>query len=209
MVLAVTFGLRPGAAPALRYRELAESLAGAGKPHPTLADARATVLALRAKKSMLVTAGDPNRRSVGSFFTNPIVDAGRGRRGGRAAPATTGPGCRAGRRDDGRVKLSAGWLIERAGVAKGLRRGPVGVSSAHALALVHHGGGTTAALIALAREIREAVRMRFGVTLVPEPTFVGLAWNPDLRLSFPGQWRSLRAIAALAPLFTLASHLGA
>ena len=71
---------------------------------------------------------------------------------------------------DGRVKLSAGWLIERAGIAKGLRRGAVGVSSAHALALVHHGGGTTAALLALAREIRDAVRARFGVTLVPEPT---------------------------------------
>ena len=78
----------------------------------------------------------------------------------------------------GRVKLSAGWLIERAGVTRRLRRGPVGVSSAHALALVHHGGGTTAGLIALAHEIREAVQTRFGVTLVPEPTFVGLSWNP-------------------------------
>ena len=75
VVLAVTFGLRPGAAPVLRYRELAESLAGAGQAAPTLAETRATVLALRAKKSMLVTTGDPNRRSVGSFFTNPIVAA--------------------------------------------------------------------------------------------------------------------------------------
>jgi UDP-N-acetylmuramate dehydrogenase len=178
VVLAVTFGLRPGAAPVLRYQELAESRAGAGRTPPTLADARATVLALRAKKSMLVTAGDPNRRSVGSFFTNPIVEAGEaeavvvraGDEGARMPRWPAGPG---------RVKLSAGWLIERAGVAKGLRRGAVGVSSAHALALVHHGGGTTAELIALAWEIREAVRMRFGVTLVPEPTFVGVAWNLD------------------------------
>ena len=177
VVLAVTFGLRPGAAPALRYRELAERLAGSGTTAPpTLADARAAVLALRAGKSMLVTAGDPNRRSVGSFFTNPIVAAAEA----EAVAARAGvDGTRMPRwpTSDGRVKLSAGWLIERAGVARGLRRGPVGVSSAHALALVHHGGGTTAALIALAREIREAVRSRFGVTLVPEPTFVGVAWN--------------------------------
>ena len=178
VVLAVTFGLRPGAAPALRYRELAESLAGDGatKAAPTLADARAAVVALRARKSMLVTAGDPNRRSVGSFFTNPIVgedeaEAAAARAGADGAHMPRWPA------GDGRVKLSAGWLIERAGIAKGLRRGPVGVSSAHALALVHHGGGTTAALIALAREIRGAVGMRFGVTLVPEPTFVGVAWN--------------------------------
>jgi len=174
VVLAVTFGLRPGAAPALRYRELAESLAA--DAHPTLAAARATVLALRAKKSMLVIAGDPNRRSVGSFFMNPILEATQA----EAVAARAGEdGARMPRwpASDGRVKLSAGWLIERAGVTKGLRRGPVGVSSAHALALVHHGGGTTDALIALAQEIREAVRTRFGVTLVPEPTFVGVAGN--------------------------------
>jgi len=139
------------------------------------------VLALRAKKSMLVTAGDPNRRSVGSFFMNPILDveqaeAVAARAGDDGAANDTMPRWPA---PDGRVKLSAGWLIERAGVGKGTRRGQVGVSSAHALALVHHGGGTTAALIALAREICEEVRTRFGVTLVPEPTFVGLTWNVD------------------------------
>jgi UDP-N-acetylmuramate dehydrogenase len=175
VVLAVTFALGPGAAPALRYRELAESLAGHSAP--TLGDARATVLALRAGKSMLLTAGDPNRRSAGSFFMNPIVDA-------RQADEVTARAGTDGARmprwpvGDGRIKLSAGWLIERAGVAKGMRRGPVGVSSAHALALVHHGGGTTTALIALAQEIAEAVHTRFGVRLIPEPTFVGVAWNP-------------------------------
>ena len=71
------------------------------------------------------------------------------------------------------MKLSAGWLIEHAGVAKGYRVGPVGVSTRHALALVHHGGGTTDALVALARDVRDRVAARFGVTLVPEPVFVG------------------------------------
>jgi UDP-N-acetylmuramate dehydrogenase len=180
VVLAVTFGLRPGGAPALRYRELDEALGSGARP--SLAGLRDLVLALRRKKSMLIAAGDPNRRSVGSFFTNPILSSAeaaavgtRAVAAGAVAASEEMPRWPAG---DGRLKLSAGWLIERAGVPKGLRRGAVGVSSAHALALVHHGGGTTAELIDLAREIRDAVRSRFGVTLVPEPTFVGLAWNP-------------------------------
>src|SRR5262249_15187132 len=155
---------------ALRYRELAEALAS--NPHPGLADARATVLALRARKSMLLVPGDPNRRSAGSFFTNPLVSAGEAdqvaaRAGAEGAAMPRWPA------GEGRVKLPAGWLIERAGMGRGLRRGPVGVSSAHALALVHHGGGTTAALLALAHEVAAAVRARFGVELSPEPTFLG------------------------------------
>jgi UDP-N-acetylmuramate dehydrogenase len=180
VVLGVTFGLRPGGAPSLRYRELAEALGG--PENPTLGGTRSAVLALRRKKSMLITAGDPNRRSVGSFFTNPVLDAAQAAVVGARAAASGGvaeagemPSWPAG---DGRVKLSAGWLIERAGWPKGLRRGAVGVSSAHALALVHHGGGTTAELLGLAREIRDAVETRFGVVLVPEPTFVGLSWTP-------------------------------
>jgi UDP-N-acetylmuramate dehydrogenase len=124
------------------------------------------VLALRRRKSMVIDAADPNRRSVGSFFTNPIVSA---EVAARAAPA--GPAWPAG---PGLVKLSAGWLIEQAGISKGLRRGAVGVSDRHALALVHHGGGSVAALIALAREVRAAVRARFGVSLQPEPTLIGI-----------------------------------
>jgi UDP-N-acetylmuramate dehydrogenase len=71
--------------------------------------------------------------------------------------------------DGARTKLAAGWLIEKAGIEKGLRRGPVGVSTKHALALVHHGGGTTRELLALADEIQRRVQERFGVTLEREP----------------------------------------
>ncbi|HVZ75072.1 MAG TPA: UDP-N-acetylmuramate dehydrogenase [Polyangia bacterium] len=174
LVLGVTFALRTDGAPTLRYRELADALAGTA----TLAQTRDTVIALRRRKSMVLDASDPNRRSVGSFFTNPIVDA-------AVADALASRAVAEGlvsRPDDvprwpagpGHTKLSAGWLIERAGISKGLRRGPVGVSSAHALALVHHGGGTTAALISLAREVRAAVQSRFGITLTPEPIFVGI-----------------------------------
>jgi UDP-N-acetylmuramate dehydrogenase len=175
VVVGVTFALRRDGAPIVRYRELEAALAGASPP--TLADVRDAVLRLRRSKSMVIDPGDPNRRSVGSFFTNPILaEAEAARLVERLVaervvgdPADV-PRFAAG---EGRVKLSAGWLIERAGIAKGLRRGAVGVSSRHALALVHHGGGTTAALLALADEVRGAVARRFGVELVPEPVIVG------------------------------------
>jgi UDP-N-acetylmuramate dehydrogenase len=185
VVLGVTFALRPGGAPTLRYRELADALAQSQRgrhAQPALAEVRAAVLALRRKKSMLIVDGDPNRRSVGSFFMNPVVPAAAA--DGVAARAVSlgaiatpdemprwpAPG--------GAVKLSAGWLIERAGIRKGMRRGAVGVSTAHALALVHLGGGSTAALLELAREVGDAVRARFGMTLLPEPTMIGVAWPP-------------------------------
>jgi UDP-N-acetylmuramate dehydrogenase len=70
---------------------------------------------------------------------------------------------------DGRTKLSAAWLIEHAGFSKGVRRGAVGISSRHALALVHHGGGTTAELLALADLVSQTVDQRLGVRLAREP----------------------------------------
>jgi UDP-N-acetylmuramate dehydrogenase len=179
VVLDVTFGLREDGAPTLRYRELAEALAAAPAP-PTLADTRAAVLALRRRKSMVIDVADPNRRSAGSFFTNPIVPAelaerlaARAATEGVVALPTDVPRWPAG---PAHVKLSAAWLIERAGFAKGLRVGAVGISTAHALALVHHGGGTTRELLALAVRVRDAVRARFGVTLAPEPILVGAGW---------------------------------
>lgn len=177
LVLSVVFALRPGGAPAIRYPELASALAGV--EGPTLAQVRDTVLALRRRKSMVIDPADENRRSAGSFFTNPIVDDAQAaqvvaRAAVHGVAPTDVPRWPVG---PGRVKLAAGWLIERAGISKGLRRGAVGVSSRHALALVHHGGGTTAELLALAREIRDAVHARFGVTLQPEPVLLGARWT--------------------------------
>ncbi|HVY36929.1 MAG TPA: UDP-N-acetylmuramate dehydrogenase [Polyangia bacterium] len=174
VVLAVTFVLRPGAPPALRYPELAAALAGATAP--TLAEARAAVLTLRARKSMVIRAGDPNRRSAGSFFTNPVVEASVADEVARRA-GTAGAGMPRFPAGPGRNKLSAGWLIEQAGFAKGLRRGAVGISTAHALALVNLGGARAADLLALAAEIVSGVRDRLGITLVPEPVLLG-AWPP-------------------------------
>ena len=187
VVLAVRFRLRPGGPPTLRYRELVDAL-GPSASSAGLSQVRQTVLALRRRKSMVIDPVDPNRRSVGSFFMNPIVDAATA--DGVVATALTAglvtdaalvPRYPAG---PGQVKLAAGWLIEKAGIKKGERHGPVGISSAHALALVHHGGGSTRALLALARTVRDRVQARFGVTLVPEPVILGA--DPADPLRVPG-----------------------
>ncbi len=178
VVLEVEFALRTDARPTLHYDELRRALAD--QPRPSLAATRAAVLELRRRKSMVIDADDPNRRSVGSFFTNPVVDAETANRVVHIALSEGfAPGPDAVPRwpvDGGRVKLAAGWLIEHAGLSRGFRRGAVGISSRHALALVHPGGGTTAELVALARDVRDRVRARFVVDLVPEPVFVGHRW---------------------------------
>lgn len=180
VVLAVTFELRRGGLPLVRYPELAAALGRSAAP--TLAVVRQAVLDLRRAKSMLLDPDDPNRRSVGSFFVNPTLALDE-------ADAVAARACAAGvvaepsemprfSSPDGRFKLPAAWLVERAGFPKGTRRGAVGVSSRHALALVHHGGGTTAELLAFAAEIRAAVRDLFGLALRPEPAFLGFP-SPD------------------------------
>lgn len=184
IVQSVTFALSTDAPARPRYPELVAALAE--RPAPSLEEIREGVLKLRRSKSMVLDAADPNRRSVGSFFTNPIVPtafadelARRALADGLVADAAQLPRFPAG---PGLVKLAAAWLIERAGIARGLRCGAVGVSSRHSLALVHHGGGTTGELLALAREVRGAVEARFGVRLVPEPHIVGSHPDDPLRV---------------------------
>jgi len=113
---------------------------------------------------MVVDPADPESRSAGSFFTNPIVAPELAARLAPSPPQWVQP--------DGRVKLAAAWLIEQAGFAKGTTRGNVGISHKHALALVNRGGATATELLAFADEIIAGVEARFGVTLVPEPILV-------------------------------------
>mgnify|MGYP001825817687 CR=1 FL=1 len=169
VVTEVRFRLRPDGPPTVRYAELARSV----DEGASLGTVRNAVLELRRRKSMVLDREDPNRRSAGSFFLNPVVSSNEAERvvehairAGLAADADAVPRYPAG---EGHTKLAAGWLIEKAGIKKGMRRGAVGVSSRHALALVHHGGGTTAELLALADDIRERVEAEFGVTLEREP----------------------------------------
>jgi UDP-N-acetylmuramate dehydrogenase len=178
IVLEVEFVLRTDGHPSVRYPELIRALAH--RSQPSVVDVRAAVLDLRRAKSMVIDPSDDNRRSVGSFFTNPIVDATDADRVVAIAleqglvpraedvPRFATPG--------GRSKLAAAWLIERAGFVRGERRGSVGISSRHALALVHHGGGTTRELLALAHEVADRVHERFGVVLRPEPMLLGVRW---------------------------------
>jgi len=169
VVLAVTYRLRPGGAPALRYADLEKHLATRGVQAPSLADVRESVLAIRRSKSMVLDAGDPNRRSCGSFFLNPILAAPDAAlvaaRAGDGMPTWPEPG--------GRVKLSAAWLIEHAGFARGQADGSVGLSTRHSLAIVCHDGARARDVIAFARVVRVRVEARFGVRLIPEPVFWG------------------------------------
>ncbi len=166
VVLAVTYRLRVGGAPTLSYADVERDVAARGLTAPTLADVRASVLAIRRAKSMVLEAGDSNRRSCGSFFTNPIVAPAAAE---RVAERTGDPKMPRWPQADGGVKLSAAWLIERAGFRRGQREGPVGLSTAHALAIVAHDGARAADVLALARRLQASVAERFGVTLSIEP----------------------------------------
>ncbi|MGD9253585.1 MAG: UDP-N-acetylmuramate dehydrogenase [Holophagae bacterium] len=167
LVVRVTFGLMPGGEPTLAYRELRD-LMRVEASSPNLEEVRSAVLELRRSKSMVLDPDDPNHRSVGSFFVNPVLDSEALAR--LVSSTSTGiPRFEV----DGAFKVPAGWLIEQAGFHRGLRRGSVGISSNHTLALVNHGEGTTKELLDLAREIRDGVEERFGIVLQPEPVFVG------------------------------------
>ncbi|WP_408635627.1 UDP-N-acetylmuramate dehydrogenase [Phytohabitans suffuscus] len=171
LVLSVDFRLArsPESAP-VRYGELARALGVEIGDRVPLADARAAVLALRAGKGMVLDPADPDTRSVGSFFTNPVLEAAAysafRERAAELGEPPSWPG------SGGVVKVSAAWLIDRAGFTKGYGSGTVGISTKHTLALTHRGGGSTAELLDLAREIRDGVKDRFGVTLHPEPVLV-------------------------------------
>jgi UDP-N-acetylmuramate dehydrogenase len=164
--------------PALRYGELASYFAGrASGDDRSLAAVREAVIELRRRKSMVLDPGDENGRSAGSFFMNPTLDAAAAARARERvlAARVLGPGevMPEFPSGGGGAKLSAAWLIERAGFRKGTSDGAVGISTRHALALVNRGGATAADIVAFARRVREGVIERFGVALVPEPVPVG------------------------------------
>jgi UDP-N-acetylmuramate dehydrogenase len=180
VVLGVTFRLSrdPLSAP-VRYGELARVLGTGDGGRAPLADVRSAVLGLRRGKGMVLDPADPDTRSAGSFFTNPVLDEGQlthvqhraAARLGVAAGEVSVPHFPAG---DRQVKVPAAWLIEHAGFGKGYP-GDSGarISSKHTLALVNSGGASSASLVALAREIRNGVRQAFGVELVNEPVLIG------------------------------------
>jgi UDP-N-acetylmuramate dehydrogenase len=175
VVTRVDYRLRRDGKPTIRYPDLAR----AEMEKPGLAEVAAAVRLIRQQKGMLLVEGDPNCRSVGSFFKNPVVAKELVPQIAREATGMswtkdppqfpTGPQ---------EVKLSAAWLIEEAGFYRGYRLGRAGISRRHTLALVNYGdadeGGATAAeILALAEQIANAVEAKFGIRLEMEPEMVG------------------------------------
>ena len=172
VITRVRFELRPGGQPQLRYADVQRAFAGRETP-PSLAEVAEAVRGIRRSKGMVIEKGDPDTQSAGSYFKNPIVPASVVSEIASAAGVEVEgiPVYPSGR--DGKVKLSAAWLIERAGFQKGFRLGAAGVSTRHTLALTNRGGATCADILGLERAIRDGVRERFGVRLEREPVLLG------------------------------------
>ncbi|SDT75797.1 UDP-N-acetylmuramate dehydrogenase [Actinoplanes derwentensis] len=167
LVTAVDFRLaRSGDSAPIRYAELARTLGAEAGDRVPVTQARDTVLKLRAGKGMVLDPEDRDTWSVGSFFTNPVVPASVFATLVSSGEMPHWPGA------DGTVKIPAAWLIEHAGFPKGFAGDRVAISGKHTLALTNRGGGTTTALLDLARVIRDGVRARFGVELHPEPVLI-------------------------------------
>jgi UDP-N-acetylmuramate dehydrogenase len=168
IVSRVDYSLQSQGTPKIAYEELNRHF---GNCAPTLAEMRAAVRSIRARKGMLLLAEDPDSLSAGSFFKNPVVPV------SILEPIANTlhieqqsiPRYRAG---EDAVKVSAAWLLEQAGFGKGYAMGRAGVSTRHTLALINRGGATAAEVIALRDRIIETVAARFGILLEPEPVWV-------------------------------------
>jgi UDP-N-acetylmuramate dehydrogenase len=167
IVTRVTFQLVPGGSPNLSYADLQRYFAGKNGI-PTLPEVRDAVRSIRYSKGMLIVAGDPDSRSAGSFFRNPIVSTelhlDLSRRYGIIPSYPV---------DNTRVKLPAAWLVEHAGFCKGYTLGRAGVSSKHTLALTNRGHARASDILALRDQITQTVEEKFGIRLEPEPVYIG------------------------------------
>ena len=173
IVISVDFELQQNVFPELRYGELKREVEDSNiSDLPSL---RNKVLEIRRRKSMVVDKSDPNSRSAGSFFTNPIVSAVEFDRfleiaremEMEIASIPQYP------QEDGKVKLAAGWLIEQSGFEKGFVFGNVGLSNKHALAIINRENGSALEIFNFAKEIQDAVKMKWGIWLENEPQFIG------------------------------------
>ena len=171
IVLRVTYALTPEGNPRINYADLKRHFEGRETP-PNLAETREAVRHIRALKGMLLVPGDPDCQSAGSFFKNPVLSEEqhedlKKRAAARGLTVPSYPAL------ESRKKVSAAWLVERSGFAKGFGDGRVGISTKHALAIVNRGGATAADVLALKDQIQHRVEEIWGVCLEPEPVLVG------------------------------------
>ena len=170
VILRVSYALVHDGEPRVAYADLQKYFAG--RPKPTLAAVREAVRQIRASKAMLITAGDEDARSAGSFFKNPVLSAEafadlKAKAAARGLEIPSYPALASQR------KVSAAWLVEQSGFSKGYGQGRVGTSRKHALAIVNRGRATAAEVMALKDEIQEKVKENWGIRLEPEPVFLG------------------------------------
>jgi UDP-N-acetylmuramate dehydrogenase len=189
VVLSVTYRLKRNGSATVRYTELLKEVGSLDD----LRGVRDAVIAIRRRKGMVLDPNDPDTRSDGSFFMNPIITAAEYDAFAKIAPdaphypASDGSffmnpvvpaslardGMPSWPNADGTVKLSAAWLIEHAGFHKGFVHGRAGISSKHTLAIINRNGASAAEVLELVRMIQSKVRERFGIELQPEPNFIG------------------------------------
>lgn len=175
IILQVAFYLAAGGAPSLHYADLQRYFADRQKS-PTLAETRKAVCEIRARKGMLIQEGDPDSRSAGSFFKNPVLTeqehrdlAERAAKKNLIVPSY--PALAEHR------KVSAAWLVEHAGFHRGYTLGHAGISTKHSLAIVNRDGATASEIVALKDQIQKQVEEIWGIHLQPEPVFVGAVAN--------------------------------
>jgi len=171
IILQVNYSLKHGAEAYVAYADLKKYFAGWSEK-PTLANVRDAVRKIRAGKGMLITAGDDDCRSAGSFFKNPILSADQYqaltlRAAAKNLQIPSYPAL------DAQKKVSAAWLVEHSGFSRGYGIGPVGISNKHALAIVNRGNATAADIVAFKEDIQQRVEEIWGILLEPEPVFVG------------------------------------
>jgi UDP-N-acetylmuramate dehydrogenase len=178
IVTAVEFSLPRDARPTVQYADVVAYLAAADISNPSLDDVRDAVLAIRRRKGMVIEEGNAANKSCGSFFVNPIVTRDDLARTQAATGIDAVPHYVI---DTTSVKIPAAWLIEHAGFPKGTTRGPVGISPFQAQAIVNLGAAQAADVVALAADVKRAVWNTFGISIVPEPVFMGFAPSSELK----------------------------
>jgi len=172
IILRVTYALTPGGDAHIEYADLKRHFEG-HETTPNLAETREAVRHIRARKGMLLVEGDPDCRSAGSFFKNPVISPEqhedlRKRAEEKKLTIPSYPAL------EKNMKVSAAWLVEHSGFTRGFGLGHAGISSKHALAIVNRGGATSAEVLALKDQIQQRVEEIWGVRLETEPVFVGI-----------------------------------